>query len=181
MSSKVSKQLKTSQFVMNRTWVVFVVKEEEKDFIQLVRVVRLDAIDDRSHFMSVGLLVNQRVDDDVRSDATKTQPGESVNSPAAFERVVIDESVGKTGIGNIVIFEEAHDGVDAVSRNLFVVFGHPFNKLEETIGGFFRTSEFHCFEQITRRNCRESSNFGNGAVDRVIGRNRRKRRRLDRS
>ena len=125
---------------MNRTWVVFVVEEEEKDFIQLVRVVGLDAVDDRSHFMSVGLFVNQRVDDDVWSNATKTQPGESGYSFTAFERVVIDEAVGKTGVGNVVVLEEAHDGVDAVSRDLFVVFGHPFHKLEETIDGFFRIS-----------------------------------------
>ena len=121
-------------------WVVFVVEEEEKDFIQLVWVVGLDAIDDRSHFMSVGLFVNQRVDDDVRSDASKTQSGKGVDSATAIERVVIDEAVGKTGVGNVVVLEEAHDGVDAVSRDLFVVFGHPFHKLEETIDGFFRIS-----------------------------------------
>ena len=78
---------------MNKTWIFFVVEEEEQDFIQLIRIVPLDPSDDSSHFMSVSLLVKQLIDDDVRSDATIIQSGEGVDSTATLERIVVDEAI----------------------------------------------------------------------------------------
>ena len=164
---------------MNKTWIVFVVEEEEQDFIQLIRIVPLDPSDDSSHFMSVSLLVKQLIDDDVRSDATIIQSGEGVDSTATLERIVVDEAIDEKRTGIVVVFEKTHDGVDAVSRYSVVVFRHASHKVEETIGGFFRTSEFHRHQQIIYRNRRKPFDFGNGTINRVVGRKRRKRRCLD--
>ena len=141
---------------MDKTWVFLVVEEEEKDFIQLVRIVFLDAIDNRSHFMSVGLFVDKRIDDDVRSDPAKPQSSEGVDSSAMFKGVVVDETIDEKEIGRIIVFENAHDGVDVVPCNWFVVFRHSSYKLEKTSGGFFWTAKFQRFDKIVRRNRRES-------------------------